>query len=90
MEAAWGIGAIGLIVGLVQVAKQAGLPNRLGGVLSVVLGALVGFAWGVSPAAAAEGLGLFDSILVGVGTGLIGSGAWSATKNAREQLTDDG
>lgn len=86
MEAAWGIGAIGLIVGLVQVAKQAGLPNRLGGVAAVVTGALVGAAWGVSPAAAAEGATLLDSILGGIGAGLIGSGAWSATKNAREHV----
>lgn len=64
--------AVGVIVGLVEVAKRIGLPSKFAPLISVVIG--VGFSF-IFPG---ETIGL--TILFGVITGLTACGLYSGTK----------
>ena len=80
-DVAWlGVAAVPLILGVVEVAKRAGLPNRFAGLVALVLGVVLGVAVAaetgdVSPLAG--GLG-------GASVGLAAAGAWSTVKNVTE------
>jgi len=76
----YGISAVVLIVGLVQLAKQIGFPTKFAGVLSVGLGLAValGHAYLVEELA-------FQAAITGLALGLSAAGLYSATKNAVEK-----
>lgn len=65
---------IAMIVGLVQVAKWAGLSTRYAGLLAVICGIILG---GINYYFNA---GLAASLVSGIIMGLIASGAYSGTK----------
>lgn len=83
----WGIPAVPLIMAVVELLKQVGLPPKWAGVAAAIVGVLGGLAawgWGYSDAAQAAVTGLL--------AGLMASGIWSTTKNAMEgwdRGTDD-
>lgn len=75
---AWGgVAALPLVVGIVQVAKRAGLPARFAGVLALALGVGGGIFYGY-----AAGLDVAASVPQGILVGLAASGVWSTTKSA--------
>lgn len=63
-----------VIIGLVELAKNLGLPARYAGLLAVALGLLLVFVWTYLSGQAR------DVILIGLGTGLAASGLYSAGK----------
>jgi hypothetical protein len=63
-----------LILGLVEVAKQLGLPARFAPALALALGVVAGVLY-VSPGDPVEG------VLVGLVMGLAAVGLWSGPKN---------
>jgi hypothetical protein len=69
---AYGVALIPLIIGLVEVAKQVGLPSKLAPALAVLLGLGVGFVMQTS--------GPAESSLKGLMIGLSASGLYSAGK----------
>ncbi len=69
--------ALPLTLGLVQVAKDAGLPGRWAGVAAVVIGALAGL---FAQVAGAGGAGFASAALSGVVAGLSAAGVWSGAK----------
>ena len=73
-----GVPAVPLIVGIVQVFKQAGLPSRFAGIAALILGG-AGGAW---LGASAE-VALPAAVVLGVMSGLSASGAWSVTASVR-------
>lgn len=77
-----------IIVGLVQVAKQAGLASRLAGLVSVGLGLVLGVATGLADVANEVGTDLALAIQ-GIIAGLAGAGLWSTGKAVSEG-GDDG
>ena len=66
---------IALIGGIVSAAKWAGLPSKYAGLLSLVLGLLLG---GVAYMSGVESA--YNAIISGAVMGLIASGAYSGTK----------
>lgn len=74
---AFGVALVPLIVGLVEVAKQVGLPSRLAPALSVLLGICAGFALETSGAA--------EALVTGLMLGLSASGLYSAGKSMFNQ-----
>lgn len=70
----FGVALVPLILGLVELCKQSGLPDKWSPVLSVLLGLLAGmFALDVS--------NLYEGIVVGLALGLSATGLYSGTKN---------
>lgn len=73
-----GIPAMAVIVGIVQVFKQAGLPSRFAGVVALLLGltfgGLAGLTGGDTP--------IYVDVSQGLMAGLGASGAWSMGSNA--------
>lgn len=66
-----GVGAVPLVLALVQLMKQVGLPSMYAPILSVITGvALVGLV---------NGAGV-ESVMTGLVVGLSASGLWSGTK----------
>jgi hypothetical protein len=66
-----GVGAVPLVLALVQLVKGLGLPVQYAPLLSVLIGvALVGFVEGY----------MVDSIMTGLVVGLSASGLWSGTR----------
>jgi len=74
-----GVPAVPLIVGIVQVLKQAGLASRFAGLVALGLGGGGGFWLG---AASAE-VAVPAAVIAGLMTGLSASGAWSITSSVR-------
>lgn len=70
---------IPFIVGLVELLKQLGLPSKLGALVSVVIGGLIGVIY-VHPGDVAKG------ILLGVSLGLAASGLYSGTRNTSQAV----
>lgn len=70
-----------LIVGIVEIFKQLGMPKQFSPVLSVVLGMLLGVFY-VSPDDILKGL------LLGTSLGLGAVGLYSGTKNTKESFED--
>lgn len=73
-----------LVIGLVEVAKRAGLPSALAPLLAVGLGVLASVGWALSAAAAHQET-LARALLVGVAIGLSASGLYSGVRAGREQ-----
>jgi len=71
-----GVGALGLIVAVVQLIKAAGFPSKFAGLLAVLLGLLLGLAytfWNATP--------WYQAVILGLALGLAAAGAWSTGKN---------
>lgn len=77
----YGVALIGLIVGLVEVLKKAGLPKKFLPLSSLILGVAAGTLY-VYPA------NLKAGIIVGLMMGLSASGLYSGTKNTFEKEDD--
>lgn len=63
---------IPIIIGLVEVAKRTGLPNKFSPLVSVILGLVFGIMY-LNP--------LLDGIVVGLVIGLSATGLYSGSKN---------
>jgi len=74
----YGVALIGLIVGLVEVLKKAGLPKRFLPLSSLIFGVAAGTLY-VYPT------NLKAGIIVGLMMGLSASGLYSGTKNTFEK-----
>ncbi|HZJ99522.1 MAG TPA: hypothetical protein VFC79_05930 [Tissierellaceae bacterium] len=70
-----------LIVGIVEIFKQLGMPKQFSPVLSVVLGMILGVFY-ISPDDILKGL------LLGTSLGLGAVGLYSGTKNTKESFED--
>ncbi len=66
-----------LIIGLVELLKSLGLPNKFSALASVLLGVLIGVFF-LYPTNIPEG------VITGLSLGLAASGLYSATKNTVE------
>ncbi len=73
------VAIIPLIVGLVELAKKLGLPDKFAAVLSAVLGVVIGLVY-VAPDDPAK------AVLVGLSMGLAASGLYSGVKNTVEGI----
>ncbi len=73
------VAIIPLIVGLVELAKKLGLPDKFAALLSAVLGVVIGLVY-VAPNDPAKG------VLVGLSMGLAASGLYSGVKNTVEGI----
>ena len=71
------VAIVPLIMGVTELFKIVGLPNKFAPVLSAVLGVLIGLVY-IAPENPLEG------ILVGLSMGLAASGLYSGTKNTVE------
>jgi len=71
------VAIIPLIIGVTELAKKLGLPNKFAALLSAVLGVVIGLVY-VAPENPLEG------VLVGLSMGLAASGLYSGTKNTVE------
>ena len=73
------IAIIPLIVGVTELVKRLGLPDKFAAVLSAVLGIVIGLVY-VAPNDPAKG------VLVGLSMGLAASGLYSGVKNTMEGI----
>lgn len=81
-EIMWfGAPALVVVIGVVQLLKQLGLPSRFAGLVAAV----VGMAFGGAAHVLADSL-LAQSVFGGLVVGLGASGLYSAIKNAREHV----
>ncbi|NLO81526.1 MAG: hypothetical protein GX094_00455 [Clostridiales bacterium] len=71
------VAVIPLIVGIVELFKQIGLPSSFSAVVSVILGIVIGIVY-ISPNDIKKG------ILMGLALGLAASGLYSGTKSTVE------
>ena len=71
------VAIIPLIIGVTELVKKLGLPDKFAALLSAVLGVLIGLVY-VAPENPLEG------VLVGLCMGLAASGLYSGTKNTVE------
>lgn len=71
------VAIIPLIVGVIEILKQLGLPTKFSGTAATALGIVIGIIY-VAPGDIAKG------ILVGLSLGLAASGLYSTTKNTVE------
>lgn len=78
-----GIVAVPLIVGLVEVCKRAGLPERFAPLMSMALG--LGLSLGyMATTVVGTGPSPMDAVVVGLALGLSASGLYSSSKTAVE------
>lgn len=77
----YGVALIGLIVGLVEVLKRAGLPKRFLPLSSLIFGVAAGIFY-INPEDLKAG------IIVGLMMGLSASGLYSGTKSTFEKNGD--
>lgn len=77
----YGVALIGLIVGLVEALKRAGLPKRFLPLSSLIFGVAAGIFY-INPE------DLKAAIIVGLMMGLSASGLYSGTKNTFEKNGD--
>jgi len=75
----YNVAIIPLIVGLVELAKKLGLPDKFAAVLSAILGVVIGLVY-VAPDDPAK------AVLVGLSMGLAASGLYSGVKNTAEGI----
>ena len=73
------VAIIPLIVGMVELAKKLGLPDKFAAVLSAILGVVIGLVY-VAPNDPAK------AVLVGLSMGLSASGLYSGVKNTVEGI----
>ena len=72
METAYfGVGFVPLVIGLVEVAKRAGLPSRFAPLLSLFLGVGLMFAVGAD---------IIQATVLGLAVGLSASGLYSGVR----------
>lgn len=72
----YGIGIVGLIIALVEVAKKVGMPKHLSPILALVLGVAAGLvAFGAEDIA--------KGIVLGLAAGASAVGVYSGTKNVK-------
>lgn len=76
-----GVAAVPLILGIVEVAKRAGLAARYAGVAALVLGT----GLGIAVATETGDTSLLAGGIGGASVGLAAAGAWSTAKNALEE-----
>lgn len=76
----YGIGAVGLIVALVEIVKRVGVSSKLSPVIALVIGVALGFtAYGFT----AQG------VVLGLAAGASAVGVYSGTKNVAEGFGSD-
>lgn len=75
----YNVAIIPLIVGIVELAKKLGLPDKFAAVLSAILGVVIGLVY-VAPDDPAK------AVLVGLSMGLAASGLYSGVKNTGEGM----
>jgi len=75
----YNVAIIPLIVGVVELAKKLGLPDKFAAVLSAILGVVIGLVY-VAPENPPK------AILVGLSMGLAASGLYSGVKNTVEGM----
>ena len=73
------VAIIPLIIGVTELVKKLGLPNKFAALLSAVLGVVIGLVY-VAPNDPAKG------VLVGLSMGLAASGLYSGVKNTVEGI----
>ncbi len=71
------VAIIPLIVGIVELLKQLGLPQKFAGLAATILGVVIGIVY-VAPSDVLQGL------LIGLSLGLGAAGLYSTTKNTVE------
>lgn len=81
MMEAYDVAIVPLIVGVVELLKTAGLPNKLSAVVAAIMGIVVGIVY-VHPGDIPKG------VLVGLSLGLAASGLYSGVKNTKEIYKD--
>ena len=69
--------ALPITLGLVQLAKSAGLPTRWAGLAAVIIGALAGL---FANLAGGEQASIANAALTGIVAGLSAAGVWSGTR----------
>ncbi len=79
-----GVGAVGLVVGLVEGAKQLGLPTRYAPALAAALGLLLklGYAWSTG---AQDRQSWYGAVLTGLALGLAAAGLYDVPKQLAPQ-----
>lgn len=77
MVEVYGVAIVGIIIGLVEVLKKAGLPKKFIPLASLTFGIIAGVVY-VNPTNIKAG------IIVGMMLGLTSSGLYSSTKNTIE------
>lgn len=75
----YGVSAVLVIIGLVQLAKSVGFNSKYGGVLAVVLGVAASLGYTFFNEVEA-----FKAVIIGLALGLSAAGLYSTQKNARE------
>lgn len=78
----YGVLVVPIIMGIVQLIKNAGLNPRYLGLVAWVLGVLVGLGFGLSEAQ----WSILQSLIVGSALGLSASGLYSTQKNVRQTI----
>lgn len=73
------VAIVPLIVGLVELLKGIGLPNKFSALVAALIGILIGIVY-VSPEDIPRG------ILTGLSFGLMASGLYSGTKNTAQGI----
>ncbi|NLW08046.1 MAG: hypothetical protein GX039_08765 [Clostridia bacterium] len=74
----YGISAVLLIMGIVQLAKNAGFPSKFAGLLAVAIGILASVGYTMFQEAE-----LFRALVTGIALGLAAAGLYSTQKNVR-------
>jgi len=77
----WGVPAVPLILGLVELAKRLGFPSRWAGVLAVALGVVGSLLWMYTQSSP-----LAQAVAQGLVVGLAASGLWSTEKSVCRAL----
>ncbi len=84
-EELYGVALIPLIVGLVDLVKRAGLPDKLAPIVSLGLGLGLMFAYGLTEA----GWTVLQCAVTGAFLGLSAVGLYSGVKNVAEHFGPD-
>ncbi len=80
-----GVMGVGLIAGLVEVAKRAGMHSAWSPLLALLLGLMLSVGY-QAVAVASTNQEWMNSVIVGLGMGLAASGLYSGVKNTAEKL----
>lgn len=78
----YGVLIVPIIMGIVQLTKNAGLNPKYSGLVAWALGVLIGLGFGLSEAQ----WSIMQSLIVGSGLGLSASGLYSTQKNVRQAI----
>ena len=75
----YGVSVVVVLMGVVELLKQLGLPSKYGGITAVGLGIAISVGYSLF----ADSL-LFQAVITGLALGLTASGLYSTTKNTLE------